>query len=76
MVAGRARARRCRRSHGHPVADAVGSVARRYALSRDSLAGLIDARSFDVAVKIMPDTPALDDYLGNTAGALFRLAAR
>ena len=60
---------------GHPVADAVGSVVRRYALSRDSLAGLIDARSFDVSVKIMPDTAALDDYLGKTAGALFRLAA-
>ena len=27
------------------------------------------------SVKIMPDTPALDDYLGKTAGALFRLAA-
>ena len=60
---------------GHPVADAVGGAIRRYALSRDSLAGLIDARSFDVSVKIMPDTPALDDYLGKTAGALFRLAA-
>ena len=44
-------------------------------MSGDSLAGLIDARSFDVSVKIMPDTPALDDYLGKTAGALFRLAA-
>ena len=60
---------------GNPIADAVGSVARRYALSGDSLAGLIDARSFDVSVKIMPDTAALDDYLGKTAGALFRLAA-
>ena len=49
---------------GNPIADAVGSVARRYALSGDSLAGLIDARSFDVSVKIMPDTAALDDYLG------------
>ena len=60
---------------GHPVADAVGSAARRYALSRDSLVGLIDARSFDVSVKIMPDAAALDDYLCKTAGALFRLAA-
>jgi phytoene synthase len=60
---------------GHPVADAVGGAIRRYALSRDSLAGLIDARSFDVSVKIMPDAAALDDYLGKTAGALFRLAA-
>ena len=60
---------------GHPVADAVGSAVRRYALSRDSLAGLIDARSFDVSVKIMPDAAALDDYLCKTAGAIFRLAA-
>ena len=60
---------------GNPVAGAVGGAVRRYALPGDSLAGLIDARSFDVAVKIMPDTSALDDYLGKTAGALFRLAA-
>jgi phytoene synthase len=60
---------------GNPVADAIGSAVRRYSLSRDSLAGLIDARSFDVSVKIMPDSAALDDYLGKTAGALFRLAA-
>ena len=44
-------------------------------LSRDSLAGLIDARRFDVSVKIMPDAAALDDYLANTAGALFTLAS-
>jgi phytoene synthase len=60
---------------GHPVANAIGSAARRHTLSRESLAGLIDARSFDVSVKIMPDSRALDDYLAKTAGALFRLAA-
>jgi phytoene synthase len=60
---------------GHPVADAVGSAARHYALSGESLSGLIDARHFDVSVKIMPDSAALDDYLGKTSGALFRLAA-
>ena len=37
---------------GHPVADAVASESRRYALSGESLAGLIDARHFDVSVKI------------------------
>ena len=58
----------------HPVADAIGDVVRRYALSRESVAGMIDARHFDVSVKIMPDTAALDDYLGKTAGATFRLA--
>jgi phytoene synthase len=60
---------------GHPVADAVGNGARHDTLSRESLFGLIDARSFDVSVKIMRDSTALDDYLGKTAGALFRLAA-
>lgn len=60
---------------GQPVADAIGFAFRECNLSRPSLAGLIDARSFDVSVKIMPDTAALDDYLANTAGALFKLAA-
>jgi 15-cis-phytoene synthase len=60
---------------GHPVADALGLAVRECDLSRQSLADLIDARSFDVSVKIMPDTAALDDYLGDTAGALFKLAA-
>ena len=59
---------------GQPVADAIGYAVRECKLSQQSLAGLIDARSFDVSVKIMPDTPALDDYLANTAGALFKLA--
>jgi 15-cis-phytoene synthase len=60
---------------GHPVADAVGRAVRECNLSRQSHADLIDARSFDVSVKIMPDTAALDDYLAKTAGALFKLAA-
>jgi phytoene synthase len=60
---------------GHPVADAIGNAVRHEALSGESLAGLIDARSFDVSVRIMPDTSSLDDYLGKTAGALFSLAA-
>ena len=60
---------------GHPVADALGLAVRDCDLSRSSLADLIDARRFDVSVKIMPDTPALDDYLAKTAAALFKLAA-
>jgi phytoene synthase len=59
---------------GHPVADALGLAVRECDLSRRSLADLIDARRFDVSVRIMPDTAALDDYLANTAGALFKLA--
>jgi len=60
---------------GHPLADALGFAVRECDLSRQSLADLIDTRRFDVSVKIMPDTVALDDYLGETAGALFRLAS-
>jgi len=60
---------------GQPVADAIGFAVRECKLSQQSLAGLIDARHFDVSVKIMPDTAALDDYLANTAGVLFKLAS-
>jgi 15-cis-phytoene synthase len=60
---------------GHPVADAVGAAIRERALPLDRLTGLIDARGFDVEVKIMPDRPALDAYLEGTSGALFALAA-
>jgi phytoene synthase len=60
---------------GQPVADALGLAVRECDLSRQSLADLIDARGFDVSVKIMPDAAALDDYLAKTAGALFKLAS-
>ena len=59
---------------GQPVADALGRAVRECDLSRRSLADLIDARRFDVSVRVMPDTAALDDYLAKTAGALFKLA--
>jgi phytoene synthase len=60
---------------GHPVADALGLAVRECDLSRQSFADLIDARHFDVSVRIMPDTAALDDYLGKTADTLFKLAS-
>jgi phytoene synthase len=60
---------------GHPVADALGEAQQRRALSPDRIAGLIDARSFDIATRIMPDQSALETYLHDTAGALFALAA-
>ncbi|MFO7476946.1 MAG: squalene/phytoene synthase family protein [Methyloceanibacter sp.] len=60
---------------GHPVADALGAAIRRHELSRDRLAAMIDARSFDIATKVMPDQPALETYLQDTAGALFALSA-
>jgi phytoene synthase len=60
---------------GHPVADALGATLRQRQLSRSRIDGLIDARAFDIAEKIMPDWPALEIYLRNTAGALFVLGA-
>lgn len=60
---------------GHPVADAAGTLLLEGDVDRQRLFGLIEARRFDVAVKIMPDWPSLEAYLENTAGALFGLAA-
>ncbi len=60
---------------GHPVADAFGETARRHALPAERIAALIDARQFDVAVKIMPDWSAAETYLKDTAGAMFALGA-
>jgi len=59
----------------HTVIEAVARAAEEHGLSADALSGLIDARSFDVSTKIMPDEASLDAYLDRTAGALFRLAA-
>jgi phytoene synthase len=61
---------------GHPVADAFGAAIRRHTLSRKRIAGLIDARLFDIGTKIMPDRPALECYLHDTAGTVFALAAQ
>jgi 15-cis-phytoene synthase len=60
---------------GHPVADAFGGVLARRPLSRARIAGLIDARTFDVGETVMPDTRTLDAYLFDTTGGLFALAA-
>ena len=60
---------------GHPVADAFGATIRRRALSRERIAALIDARQFDVATRIMPDSGALETYVKETAGAMFALWA-
>ena len=61
---------------GHPVADAFGGVLARRPLSRERVAGLIDARTFDVGETVMPDTRTLDAYLFDTTGGLFALAAQ
>ncbi len=56
---------------GNPVADAIGTLLQTYPHLRAALERLIDARRFDVAVKIMPDWPALQTYVDDTAGAMF-----
>ncbi len=61
---------------GHPVADAFGGTIARRNLSRDRIAALIDARSFDIETKLMPDMGSLDAYLDATAGAMFALAGQ
>ena len=61
---------------GQPVADALGSAIGHHTLSRERIAGLIDARLFDVGTKIMPDWLSLQSYLHDTAGTLFVLAAQ
>jgi phytoene synthase len=60
---------------GNPVADAFGAVLRRRRIASSQVAALIDARSFDIAEKIMTDWPTLEAYLRATAGTLFVLAA-
>lgn len=60
---------------GHPVADAFGEIMRRRSLAPERIAGLIDARAFDVERNIMPDWSSLEAYLGDTAGTLFALGA-
>jgi 15-cis-phytoene synthase len=62
-------------STGHPVADALGQIMLERGVSREDLSRLIDARQFDVTVKLMPDREARDTYLAETAGVLFQLGA-
>ena len=57
-----------------PVADAIGALLRAHPQAVEPIGRLIDAREFDVAVKIMPDMPALEHYLHATAGSLFAAA--
>ena len=58
---------------GHPVADAIGAALRQQKLSRARIDALIEARSFDIETKIMPDWAGLEAYLAATAGGVFAL---
>jgi phytoene synthase len=63
-------------STGNPVVDALGQIMlERGGVSREDLSRLIDARQFDISVKLMPDSATLDTYLTETAGVLFQLGA-
>jgi phytoene synthase len=57
-----------------PVADAIGSLLQHHPGAAEPIRRMIDAREFDIAVKIMPDMAALDAYLDATAGSLFAAA--
>jgi phytoene synthase len=59
---------------GNPVADAVGAVARKYALPQDILMMPIEGRSRELYEDGIPDEPAFEAYLDETEGAAFRLA--
>lgn len=61
---------------GHGVADAVRHATEMFALDRNRLQGLIDARIFDVTGDVMPDMQATRAYLQKTAGSMFALAAQ
>lgn len=58
---------------GHPIADALAQTRLGCGLPDAALNDLIDARMFDLGRDLMPDMPALQDYLSRTAGAVFRL---
>jgi 15-cis-phytoene synthase len=60
---------------GHPVAGAIGAALRQQKLSRPRVEALIDARSFDIETKVMPDWASLEAYLAATAGGVFALGA-
>ena len=60
----------------HPVAAALREVVVRYRLPPAALAGLIDARAFDLYDDPMPSLAALEGYARQTSSALLDLAAR
>ncbi|SHO65736.1 phytoene synthase [Pseudoxanthobacter soli DSM 19599] len=60
---------------GHPVADTLVAAIARYHLPKPALIALIDAHGFDLYDDPMPSLTDLEGYAGETAGALFQLAA-
>jgi phytoene synthase len=60
---------------GHPVATALHAAIARHRLPTQPFLDLIDARVFDLYDDAMPSLGDLEGYLGETASALFQLAA-
>ena len=60
----------------HPVAAALREVVVRYRLPPATLAGLIDARAFDLYDDSMPSLAELETYAIHTSSVLLDLAAR
>ncbi len=60
----------------HPVLAALAQAASRHQLPASTLAGMIDAFSFDLNDELMPDFPALETYLDATSGGVFALGAQ
>ncbi|WP_237151821.1 phytoene/squalene synthase family protein [Oryzibacter oryziterrae] len=61
--------------HAHPVAAAVIDTIRRFSLRRQTFVDLVAARRFDLYDDVMPTLNDLEGYAGETASALFQLAA-
>lgn len=59
----------------NPLADALLSVIAEYGLPAPPLTRLISARRFDLYQDAMPDVPTFEGYAGETASALYQLAA-
>jgi phytoene synthase len=61
---------------GNPVADALRTGFRRHGLTLRSLVVIIDARALDLYADSITSDQALRDYLADTEGVLFMLAAQ
>ncbi|WGS17209.1 MULTISPECIES: squalene/phytoene synthase family protein [unclassified Bradyrhizobium] len=61
---------------GNPVAAELLQAIRKHRLPVSALSRLVEAHEFDLYNDPMPSMAALEGYLGDTASALFSLAAR
>ena len=61
---------------GNPLARALLDVADRHELPASALAGMADARRFDLYSEAMPDRSAFETYAGATASVPIQIAAQ